>query len=171
MRDSGGTPIDLPSDYNDFKAEVLADQDEDSQGVYEVWWSANSRYPELPLSTRLAIAESVVSDLLRERRITLVLGEWMGPDQERDSVAAEAAALRDWATWVAAAGPAGGLDGRLLTRSSANAHAQRHFRKVCGEVRGVNVADEVAATGSRPGAARLATGGCRSGRVFPYRRI
>jgi hypothetical protein len=29
-----------------------------------VWWNANSWYPDQPLSTRLAIAESVVSDLL-----------------------------------------------------------------------------------------------------------
>jgi hypothetical protein len=100
MRDSDGMPIDLPSDYNDFKAEVLADQEMDSQGVYEVWWSANARYPELPLSTRLAIAESVVSDLLREERIALVRGEWIGPDHERAAVADAKAALRDWGTWV-----------------------------------------------------------------------
>jgi hypothetical protein len=61
MSDSGDVPIELPPDYDDFKAEVLADQETDSQGVYEIWWSANSRYPNLPLSTRLAVAESVVT--------------------------------------------------------------------------------------------------------------
>lgn len=93
-------PIDLPPDYDAFKSEVVSDQGDDTQGVYEVWWQANSWYPEQPLSTRLAIAEAVVSDLLRERRITLVRGEWIGPDDAREPVADVDAALRDWATWV-----------------------------------------------------------------------
>lgn len=93
-------PIDLLADYQDFKAEVLADQDRDSQGVYEVWWSANARYPDLALSARLAIAESVVGDLLSEGRITLVRGEWIGPDHEREQVPEPEVALRNWATWV-----------------------------------------------------------------------
>lgn len=93
-------PIELPADYDDFKADVLSDQQRDSQGVYEVWWSANSRYPGLPASTRLAIAESVVRELLSEGRVTLVRGEWIGPDHEREPVQDPAAALRDWATWT-----------------------------------------------------------------------
>jgi hypothetical protein len=56
--------------------------------------------PDLPLSTRLAIAESVVSDLLREGRVILVQGEWISPAHEREAVADVDAALRDWATWV-----------------------------------------------------------------------
>ena len=79
-------PIELPPDYEAFKAEVISDQAHDSQGVYEVWWSANSRYPDLPLSTRLAIAESVVRHLLREGRDVLVRGEWIGPENEREPV-------------------------------------------------------------------------------------
>lgn len=59
-------PIDLPSNYDAFKADAIADQASEAQGVYEVWWNANSWYPDQPLSTRLAIAESVVTDLLRE---------------------------------------------------------------------------------------------------------
>lgn len=92
--------IDLPPEYDDFKAEVLADQERDSQGVYEVWWSANTRWPDLALSTRLSIAESVVTDLLSEERISLVRGEWIGPEHEREAVPDANAALRDWATWV-----------------------------------------------------------------------
>jgi hypothetical protein len=93
-------PIDLPPDYESFKAEVISDQADDDQGVYEVWWSANTRYPDLPLSTRLAIAECVVRDLLRESRIALVRGEWIGPDHERVAVPDQEAALREWLTWV-----------------------------------------------------------------------
>ena len=92
--------IDLPPDYEAFKADVLSDQERDAQGVYEVWWSANSRYPDQPLSRRLAIAESVVADLIREGRIALVRGEWIGPDHERQPVSDQQTALLDWATWV-----------------------------------------------------------------------
>lgn len=93
-------PIDLPPDYDAFKADVVLDQERDEQGVYEVWWNANTWYPDQPLSIRLAIAESVVSDLLREGRITLVLGEWIGPDHPREAVEDVDASLREWATWV-----------------------------------------------------------------------
>lgn len=93
-------PIDLPPDYDAFMADVVSDQGHDSQGVYEVWWQANTWYPDQPLSTRLAIAESVVRDLLREGRITLVRGEWIGPDHAREPVTDVDTALRDWATWV-----------------------------------------------------------------------
>lgn len=92
--------IDLPPDYDDFKADVVSDQDDDIQGVYEVWWHANSWYPDQPLSVRLAIAERVVTDLLSDGRITLVRGEWIGPDHEREPVVDVDTALRDWATWV-----------------------------------------------------------------------
>lgn len=97
-------PIEMPPDYDAFKAEVISDQAVDSQGVYEVWWQANTRYPNQPLSARLAIAESAVRDLLREGRITLVRGEWIGPDHAREPVTDLEAALRDWATWVPQAG-------------------------------------------------------------------
>ena len=93
-------PTDLPPDYEALKAEVLSDQERDAQGVYEVLWSANSRYPDQSLSRRLAIAESVVADLIREGRIALVRGEWIGPDHEREPVSDQQAALLDWATWV-----------------------------------------------------------------------
>lgn len=68
-------PIELPPHYEAFKAQVISDQEAGDQGVCEVWWAANSRFRELPLSTRLAIAEAEVSDLLRERRVSLVRGE------------------------------------------------------------------------------------------------
>lgn len=93
-------PIEPPADYDEFKSEVLADQSIDSQGAYEVWWSANSRWPALPVSTRLAIAEAVVRDLIRDGHVTLVRGEWIGPDFEREPVPDVEEALRDWATWV-----------------------------------------------------------------------
>jgi hypothetical protein len=41
-------PIDLPPDYNAFKADIISDQADDDQGVYEVWWHANSWYDRAP---------------------------------------------------------------------------------------------------------------------------
>lgn len=93
-------PTEMPSDYAAFKVDVLADQERDSQGVYEVLWAANSRWPDLPVSTRLAIAERVVSDLLHEGRVRLVRGKWIGPEFDREPVSDPGAVLRDWATWA-----------------------------------------------------------------------
>ncbi len=92
--------FDLPSDYEAFVADVISDQGRDSQGVYEVLWHANSRYPDLRLSSRVAIAESVVQELLRRGRVTLVRGKWIGPDHPREAVVDVAATLRDNATWM-----------------------------------------------------------------------
>lgn len=92
--------IDLPDDYDAFKAEILSDQDDDDQGVYEVWWHANARYPDLPLSTRLAAAEAVVRDLLREGRVVLVQREWASPGDEQTPVTDPEAMLLNWGTWV-----------------------------------------------------------------------
>ena len=58
------TVNDRPDDYAAFRALVLFDAQQDWLGLYEVWWEANSRYPTLPVSKRLAFAEGVVSDLL-----------------------------------------------------------------------------------------------------------
>lgn len=92
--------IDLPPDYDAFRSEVISDQEADDLGVYEVWWLANTWYPDRELSTRLAIAESVVHDLIQAGRVTLVRGAWIGPDHEHEPVADVDEALRDWATWV-----------------------------------------------------------------------
>ncbi|MGX7680865.1 hypothetical protein ACSMXN_18420 [Jatrophihabitans sp. DSM 45814] len=92
--------IDFPADYDNFRAEVVADQAVDSQGLYEVWWAANSRYPDLALSARLAIAEAVVRDLIRDGRVSLVRGRWIGPRHEREPIDDPEAVLRQWSAWV-----------------------------------------------------------------------
>jgi hypothetical protein len=100
VRQDVDVAVDLPADFEDFKASVLADQADDDQGVYEVWWAANSRYPHLPLSTRLAIAEQTVRELVRGGHVRLVRGRWIGSDHDRDPVPNTDAALLAWATWV-----------------------------------------------------------------------
>lgn len=104
----------LPEDYLDFRADVLKDlQDGDLDGVYDVWWSANSRYPQLPLSHRLALAERVVSDLIKDGRVTLSLERQSEPwvkrpgEHPRVSSFREPIPVDEWAdtllertTWV-----------------------------------------------------------------------
>lgn len=104
----------LPEDYPDFLASILKEvQDGDVDGVYDVWWYANSRYPHLPLSHRLALAERVVSALLKDGRVTLALerqsepwvkrpGEHPRVSSFREPIPVDAWAdtLLEWTTWV-----------------------------------------------------------------------
>jgi len=113
--------LQLPDDYNSFKESVLWDQQLDDQGLYEVWWAANSRYPALALSSRLAVAEAAVSDLLSDGRVRLVRGPWTGPAGERETVENPFAALLDWETWVLGPGQLV-VWMRRLTRGSPLAH-------------------------------------------------
>lgn len=104
----------LPEDYADFLAAVLKDlQDGDLDGVYDIWWYANSRYPQLLLSHRLALAERVVSDLIKGGRVALALERhseprvkrpggrpWLSAVREPIPVDEWADTLLEWTTWV-----------------------------------------------------------------------
>jgi hypothetical protein len=46
---------------DDLKYEVVVSANEDVTGVYEVWWTANTWWPDLPLSVRLQRAEDAIS--------------------------------------------------------------------------------------------------------------
>jgi hypothetical protein len=92
--------FEVPSDYAAFKASVLSDLDDDSMGVYEAWWEANTRYPDWPVSRRLALAEHLVTELVLEGRAEMFVGRWIGPDHERTRVDDPIAALKEWACWV-----------------------------------------------------------------------
>ena len=93
-----------PSDYNDFRDLIESDAREDWTGVWEVWWGANTRYPHLPLSDRLAIAERVVADLAATGRIRFTSTGWPPDEDRRVDVALDEAVklLKEWATWVPA---------------------------------------------------------------------
>lgn len=90
----------LPHDYQAFKNAILADAYDDWLGVYEVWWSANSRYPTAALSQRLAVAERVVAELLAEDRIRLYRGSIKGPSGDEITGPDATALLLDPMTWV-----------------------------------------------------------------------
>ena len=87
--------------YDDFKRDVVYDASVTKIGVYEVWWNANARYPEWPLSKRLAVAEHLVSDLVADHQIQLFRGNWIGPNDGEPIAAVDLpVVLRRWDTWV-----------------------------------------------------------------------
>jgi hypothetical protein len=89
-------------EYKRFRDEILGDFEDDALGVYEVWWTANTRFPERSLSDRLALAESIVSELVSHGTACLYRGRWIGPTHERQAVPESevGTVLLDWATWV-----------------------------------------------------------------------
>jgi hypothetical protein len=58
--------------FGEFKRELLADATTDTFGVYEAWWTANTWYPDRPLSERLAMSERAIRELLDAGLIILV---------------------------------------------------------------------------------------------------
>jgi hypothetical protein len=76
------------------------DANDDIPPVLHVWWRANTLYPELPASERLALAEQAMHQVLNDGLIVLIrnrtyphnMGEEVPPD-EYDSV------LKRWDTW------------------------------------------------------------------------
>jgi hypothetical protein len=102
-------------EYDSFRAEILGDFEDDGLGVYEVWWTANSRYPTRPVSDRLRLAEAIVSELLASGTARLYRGEWIGPTQPHQAVPADQvdAVLCDWATWVPQEGATVWMDSKL----------------------------------------------------------
>jgi hypothetical protein len=102
------TDDNVPFDYSEFKAAVCAEARADWFGVYEVWWHTNTRYPSLPVSRRLAIAERLISDLRGECEIEFYDRRWTGGDGTPINYLPDAPIapervddiLREWATWV-----------------------------------------------------------------------
>jgi hypothetical protein len=90
------------NEYERFREEILSDFEDDALGVYEVWWTANTRFPERSLSDRLALAESVVSELVGQGTARLYRGRWIGTNHERQAVPGSelGAVLREWGSWV-----------------------------------------------------------------------
>jgi hypothetical protein len=89
-------------EYERFRAEILSDFEDDALGVYEVWWTANTRFPARSVSDRLAIAESIVSELVTNGTAHLYRGRWIGPTHERQAVPESdlETILLGWGTWV-----------------------------------------------------------------------
>lgn len=89
-------------EYGGFRTEILGDFEDDALGVYEVWWTANTRFPTRSISERLALAEAIVTDLVTSGSARLCRGRWIGPSHERQEVpeGEVGAVLLAWGTWV-----------------------------------------------------------------------
>ena len=90
-----------PPDFEEFRAVVEAEARSHWVGVYEVWWDANGRYPERPLSDRLAIAERLVAGLWSAHPgFRIAWSGWpatvLTPVDDADPLVL----LREWTTWV-----------------------------------------------------------------------
>lgn len=85
--------------FGEFKRELLADATTDTFGVCEAWWTANTWYPDRPLSERLATSERAIRELLADGLIMLVRNQ---SDPAGSQIPAEdyEDALRAWDTWV-----------------------------------------------------------------------
>jgi hypothetical protein len=89
-------------EYESFRLEILGDFEDDPLGVYEVWWTANTRFPTRPVSERLALSEAIVADLITSGSARLWRGRWIGPSHEGQAVTEGdvGAVLLAWGTWV-----------------------------------------------------------------------
>jgi hypothetical protein len=85
---------------DEIKQGIAMDAEEDIVPVFHSWWHANAKYPDLPLSERLAIAEQAISESLSEGVIVLTTdpkaasGTFVAPSDYVD-------VLKRWDTWVA----------------------------------------------------------------------
>lgn len=79
--------------------EAIMDANDDDPAVLHIWWQANSLYPELPVSERLAFAEQAIRQLLEDELVVLIRNRTIDdegddvPPDEYDSV------LKRWDTW------------------------------------------------------------------------
>jgi hypothetical protein len=80
------------------------DANEDIPPVLHIWWQANTAYPDLPVSERLALAEQVIHQILDAGLVVLTRsGEIPQEGEEVPHVEIESL-LKRWDTWVAPEG-------------------------------------------------------------------
>ncbi len=67
-------------DLRDLRDEVYLDGKDDYFGLYEIIWSLNAKYPDVSKAAKVAAAQTVLQDLLREGSITLFTTVWPPSD-------------------------------------------------------------------------------------------
>jgi hypothetical protein len=88
---------------DDLKYEVVVSANEDVTGVHELWWIANTWWPDVSLSVRLRRAEDAIVWALERDLIALYYdataeGRRVAPHEWPE-------VLRDWRTWAIPDGP------------------------------------------------------------------
>ncbi len=91
--------------HSALRSELLEDATHDYNPLWEAWSAANSRFPTLSLSQRLALAEDVIRDLLANGLIKLYRGPWTGSDKVQVPTEEEDHVLRRWDSWIAGQDP------------------------------------------------------------------
>jgi hypothetical protein len=90
------------AEFGQLRNEILDLLSDDDMSVQEVWWAANSLFPEEALSARLAMAEDVVRRLVEDGDANL----YRSPGPTSDDVPGPVgvadleAVLRSWSTWI-----------------------------------------------------------------------
>jgi hypothetical protein len=95
----------MDAEVERLRGEVLGLLEADSVPVQEVWWAANSLFPELALSHRLAMAEDLVRLLVEERAADLCRSPFPDPELAHEGPVPVAGdelddVLRSWSTWI-----------------------------------------------------------------------
>jgi hypothetical protein len=108
-------PVAAYEESDDLKYEVVVSANEDVTNVHELWWAANTWWPDLPLSVRLRRAEDAILWALERDLIALYYdanaeGRRLAPHEWRD-------VLRDWRAWAVPEGRACSSGGRTLARN------------------------------------------------------
>ena len=90
------------AEFGQLRNEVLDLLSDDDMSVQEVWWAANSLFPEEALSARLAMAEDVVRRLVEDGDANLYRSPWPTSDDVPGpvGVAELEEVLRSWSTWI-----------------------------------------------------------------------
>jgi hypothetical protein len=90
----------MSDEVREIKQGIAIDAQGDIVPVFHSWWHANSSFPHLRLSERLAIAEQAISESLSEGVIVLTTnpdaapGTFVAPSDYGD-------VLKRWDTWIA----------------------------------------------------------------------
>jgi hypothetical protein len=74
------------------RREVLSDGEEDYTGLYEIIWSLNTQYPDVSRDLKIAAAQAVVAELLKEGHLAVYRTTWASnrfePVPQQDAVVA-----------------------------------------------------------------------------------
>jgi hypothetical protein len=94
LTDAGAAGSPPKSATERFKDAVLSQCGSGRIGIHQVVWLANSEYPGVRVSERLALAEQAIWELLHQRRLQLLTSAGIVPDSEWE------ATLLSWETWA-----------------------------------------------------------------------
>ena len=79
--------------------DILSDGTADYTGLYEIIWALNHQYPEVSREQKIAAAQSIIGELLNERRVTLYSTLWASNHYEQVPPEEALAAIESRGVW------------------------------------------------------------------------